>query len=259
MKARVLVTTLVSFLLLCAVVAAGLNAVFTVTSVKTEFSVVSDEGQREVEELKGKLDGFVGKSTTFLDEEEVRAIIAAYPCMRADKIEKRYPSTLEVSVSERKEAFAVLTEHGYATLSDDGILLYYKDSLTNRAGGENILLEGFGFPSEEGKAFEDEKFSSVLKMYGVFTELLQEARANVVSVSVYYSAEEHTRFTFRMREGIVIEIDSPSELTEEKARAALLDESEGYLARSDGERLRGRIAVIASGDTVMVDYDKTYV
>lgn len=258
MKKRVVITTVVSFLLLCAVVIAGLNTIFTVTSVKAEFSVVSEEGQKEAAVLRQKLDGFVGRSSAFLDEEEIAALISSYPCMKADKIEKKYPSSVEVSVSERREAFAVLTERGYAVLSDDGTYLYNKDSLTNRTGGENILLEGFGDLPQQGEKTGGETFSALLSVYGVFTEILNGARANVVSVTLSRSAEKHVRFFIRMREGIAIEIDSPAQLSEEKARAALVNER-GYLNRTDGERLCGRIAVIAAGEEIMVDYDRTYI
>ncbi len=256
MKARVILTTVISFLLLCAVVAAGLNAVFTVTSVKAEFSVSSEDGEREAAELKQKLDGFVGKSSTFLDEEEVAALIASYPCMKAEKIQKHYPSTLEVSVSERKEAFSVLTEHGYAVLSDDGTYLYTKQDLTNRAGGENILLSGLDLSLAEGQKTDDKALNEILTVYGVFAEILTEARANVVSIAYEPNLAFENILVIQMREGIRIEIATSSALTEEKARAALNDESDGYLARSDGERLCGCIRVTASAENVVrVAYD----
>lgn len=255
MKKRVLITTIVSFLLLCAVVAAGLNAVFTVTVVNAKFSVASAEGEREASELKERLDGFVGKSSAFLNVEEVASIVAAYPCMKAEKVEKRYPSTLEVRISERKEAFSVLTERGeYAILSDDGTYLYNKDSLTNRAGGENILLTGFSFGLQQGERVNDGAFSAVLSLYRVFTEVLPEARANLVSIA-YTPGAVFDTFLLQMREGVRIQIVSPTELTGEKARAALLDGNEGYLARSDGERLCGCITVAGTEGNIQVDYD----
>lgn len=255
MKKRAIVTTIVSFLLLCAVVAAGLNAVFTVTSVRAEFSVTSAEGEREAAELKKELDGFVGKSSTFLDEEEVASLIAAYPCMKAEKIEKHYPSTLEVKVSERKEAFSVLTVHGdYAVLSDDGTYLYNKDAPTNRTGGENILLMGFDLTLEQGEKVNDGAFSAVLTLYRVLSETLHEARANLVSVTYTHGAVYDT-FLLQMREGVRILIVDPAVLTEDKTRAALLDEGEGYLTRTDGERLCGCITVVGTEGNIQVDYD----
>ncbi len=256
MKTRVLLTTLISFLLLCAVVAAGLNAIFTVTAVEADFSVVSAEGEREAAELRQKLDGFVGKSSAFLDEEEVASVIAAYPCMRADKIEKRYPFTLEVEISEREEMFSILSERGYAVIAGDGTFLYYKDDLTNRTDGENILLTGFDLTLTEGEGVEDETFSTLLAAYSVFEEVLLEARANIVSIA-YDPNPVFDTFVVQMREGVRIEIVSPTEGTEEKVRAALLDEGEGYLACSDGEKLCGCITVVGGESGIEVDYDAT--
>ncbi len=254
MKTRVLLTTVISFLLLCAVVAAGLNAVFTVTSVEAGFSVVSAEGEKEAAELKRKLDGFVGKSSAFLHEEEVASVIAAYPCMKADKIVKRYPFTLEVAVSEREEMFSVLSERGYAVISDDGTFLYYKNDLTNRKGGENIILTGFGLSLTQGEKIEDENFITLLSAYSVFGEVLTEARANVVSVAYTAGAVSDT-FVIQMREGIRIEIVSPADMTEEKVKAALLDAEEGYLVCTDGEKLCGCITVVGGAGGIQVDYD----
>ncbi len=254
MKLRVFLTTIISLLLLAAVVAAGLNAIFTINVVNAEFSVASAEGEREAAEIKEKLDRLVGKSTTFLDEEEVSSIIAAYPCMKADRIAKHYPSAIEVSVSERNETFAVLTERGYAVLDEDGTYLYNKDSLINRKGGENVLLTGFSFSLAQGERLEDEKFSTVLSMYGVFLDVLHEARANVISIA-YHAGLVSDTFLIQMREGIRIEIVSPSDMAEEKARAALTDETYGYLARSDGERLSGCITVVGAEGKILVDYD----
>ena len=92
--------------------AAGLNAIFTVTHVKTEFTTYSEEGREEARTLRERLDGFVGKSTTFLDLEDISAIVEEYPFFRLEALEKQYPTTVYVRVSERKETFAVLREDG---------------------------------------------------------------------------------------------------------------------------------------------------
>ena len=72
MKKRAILTTVVAFLLLVAVIAAGLNAVFTVTYVNARFLTYTEEGETAARELKEDLNEYLGKSTTFLDLEEVR-------------------------------------------------------------------------------------------------------------------------------------------------------------------------------------------
>lgn len=254
MKAKALITTAISVLLLIAVIAAGLNAVFTVTLVKTEFSVASADGQAEAALLKKRLDRFVGKSMTFLDLGEVQDEIDAFPCLKADLLEKRFPSTVEVVISEREEVFAVKLESGYAVLGGNGYYLYEKESTKNRSGGDNILLEGISFSAEQGSVASSDELGVILAVYETFEEMLGEVRANVVSMT-FEQNEVRSALRLQMKEGIRIEIIDPASLTREKAAAALSDETAGYLVRPDEERVSGRITVVSSGDTVMCDYD----
>ena len=59
MKKRSILTTVVAFLLLAAVVAAGLNAVFTVTYVNADFVTYTQEGEQEAQQLKEQLNGYL--------------------------------------------------------------------------------------------------------------------------------------------------------------------------------------------------------
>lgn len=254
MKTRVLITTVVSFLLLVAVIAAGLNAVFTITLVHAEFSVTSAEGQAEAEELKEKLDKYVGSSTTFLKLDEVWKETEAYPCLKVEKLEKKFPSTLEVKITERNEVFALEKENGYAILGEEGYYLYDRGTLSNRSGGENILLQNIACEGKPGEVVTGELFDEILAVYTVFSGALFEVRANIVSIT-YVGGEVFSSFMIQMREGIRIEILEPTVLTAEKAAAALHDETYGYLARADEERVSGLITVVASGENVLVNYD----
>lgn len=253
MKKRVLITTVISFLLLVAVIAAGLNAVFTVTLVQTDFLVCSAEGEREAASLKAELNKYVGSSTTFLDLEEVRGVVEAYPCMKVEKLEKKFPSTVEVSVRERRETFAVAAGDGYAVLAEDGTYLYDRDTLENRSEGENILLHGFPLSLSRGQIAEG--IGELLSVYAVFAETLGEPRANIRSVSYRTEGSSGHSLVIGMREGIKIELFLPQGNADTMARAALRDSRYGYLVRSDGERLTGTITAVCSGENVAVNYD----
>lgn len=256
MKIRVLLTTLVSLLLLAAVIAAGLNAVFTVTLVRAEFEVASDTGRAEAAELKEKLDGFIGRSSTFLDLGEVRAVVAEYPCMRVERLEKKFPSVVEIDVTERNEAFAVQKGEKYSVFSEDGLYLYDKEDASNRTGGQNIVLENFTLIIGEDGMAQGEHFGTLLTVYNAFEEVLKESRANVRSIA-YRVGVQFDSFYVTMQEGICIEIVSPDVLPAEKAKAALTDARYGYLNRPDHDRVGGLITVLASGDTIIVNYDFT--
>lgn len=255
MKTRVIVTTILSFVLLLAVVAAGLNIVFTVTLVDTQFSLISETGRREAEELKETLGAFRGRSTTFLKLSSIEEKVKEYPCLRLDSVRKKYPSTVEVKISERKQTFAVSTEEGYAILDDEGKYLYTGENV-NRAGGENIELVGFsGWTFERDQVAKGTLSEELFTVLGVFTEALGELRASVLSVSVREIGIE-TLFVLQMREGIVIELEDPTVLPAEKAHAALYHERGGYFAREDEDLVRGTITVVSSEGEIFVDYNK---
>ena len=166
-KTRVIIATLVSFLLLVAVVAAGLNAIFTVTLVESEFAVCSEAGKRDAEALKAELDGFVGDSTTFLDVDDVRETVGKYPCFRVESVEKHFPKTLKVKISERKEFFAVKNGENYAVLDEEGVYLYDGEN-ANRLGGKNVVLEGFDIALKKGNRATGDYIDEALTMFSVF-------------------------------------------------------------------------------------------
>lgn len=243
-RARVILTTVIAFVLLLAAVAAGLNAVFTVTLVESSFVTCSTAGEEEAAELKETLDKLVGKSTTFLKLETVRAAVEKYPNFRVETLEKKYPSTVKVSVVERKETFAILQgEERYAILDEDGLYLYDKKENTNRVAGSNILLMGFRLSFAEDELAQGKYFTELLEVMTSFRAALGEIRSNIVSVRL----EEGTRtiLLLRMREGVSIEIIMPETKPAEKAAAAV----EKYLSLGDEERLFGMISVSHLADT----------
>ncbi len=257
-KTRVIITTIVSFVLLVAAVAAGLNAIFTVTLVDGEFAVCSEAGRADAEALKAELDGFVGGSMTFLHTEDVESTIKKYPCFRVEAVEKSFPKTLKVKVSERKEFFAVKTGEAYAVLDEEGVYLYDGEN-KNRLGGENVVLEGFDVALEKGSLISGDYVGEALEMFSVFSELLPGVRANVVSLRLAHNMgqnkPENTYFVVTMREGVKIVIANPSENISAKARAAFLDDECGYLspALSDKRRVYGTINVIGDSGSGAVN------
>ena len=248
MKTRVILTTIVSFVLLVAVVAAGLNAVFTVTLVDSEFSVYSGAGREDALSLKADLERYVGDSTTFLDVEDVKDTVKSYPCFEVETVEKHFPKTLKVKVSERKEFFAVPNGETYAILDENGLYLHDGENV-NRLGGMNVLLDGFELSLSRGERAEGGYIAEVFEMFSVFSELLPGVRANVVSVSLVsgggQDTPEHKSFVVTMREGVKIAIRNPSADIAVKARAAFCDEEAGYLsdAFADKKRVYGAISV----------------
>ena len=215
MKRRSILTTIIAFLLLAAVIAAGINAIFTITYVQATFRTYTERGAAAAESLKEELNGFLNKSSTFLDLSEVRAVVEEDPRFEVVEIRKDYPETLVVEVTERREAFAVAAGDGtYHVLDEVGNVL---GSVSSAEG--YILLEGFTLTVENAKA-DGAHFDEVLAVYGAMQKHLGEVRANVISVALEAPAEGWTLFRIRMREGAQIVLLNPAERAGEMAEAA---------------------------------------
>ena len=243
MKKKVLILTGVAVALLIAVIAAALNAVFTVARVEVHFSVCSSQGEAEAVLLQGELtDAYVGRSTTFLKLEEVEGAVERYPAFRVVSAEKHFPRTVSLTVEERKECYAFRRENGlYAILDEEGVYLYDREQNVNRRGGENILLNGFALlAGEAGTKVSGEYAQELVSMLSVFTEALGDARANVVSVTLSTEYELGAYFLLAMREGVTVQIFTPENHTEEKAEAVI----EKYLSLSETEKTHGYFDVV---------------
>ncbi|HIX08838.1 MAG TPA: FtsQ-type POTRA domain-containing protein [Firmicutes bacterium] len=252
MKKRTILTTVVAFILLVAVFAAGLNAVFTVAYVNAGFLTYTPEGERAAQELKEELNGYLGTSTTFLDLSEVRATAEAYPRFRVVSVEKRYPAAVEIKIEERRAAFAMQAENGWDILDADGFRIDTVDSAQDHL----VLAGDFSFSYRDG-VIDGAYASQLLELYGVLSELLGEPRANVLSVTLEdrgnTSSDRFDNFRIAMREGVQILIGEPSVRAGDKARAAL----ETYFSLSESERVTGTIITAINGQTgeVTAGYD----
>ena len=248
-KTKIILTSVVAFLVLLAVIAAGINAVYTVTIVRTDFVVRSTEGMRDAETLQTELDEqFLGKSTTFLKLEDVEETIGKYRNFRIESLQKKFPRAVELTLSEREEEIVFEVGSGqYAVLDADGVFLYEKDSLENRTGGRNVLLENFAFTVAENGTVDGEYFPEVVAVLSVLSEKLNSVRANVLSIRFDSAGADSNKnnhsFLISMREGVAIRIYHPSRYAAEKAVVAV----EKYISLSDSERMFGRITALDYG------------
>ena len=253
---KALIMTSVAFALLLAVIAAGLNVVFTVSYIDASFSVFSVQGEEDAKELKKELDGFVGSSMTFLDLSAVSEKVEKYPCFQLERVKKKFPNTVEVTVKERKELFAYKTADGmYAMIDSDGICLRTSDENVSRTGGENILLTNFDLDVEIGALTEGNYFEALLKTFSGFGVCLADARANVREVTLAFSANEDNpltnRFDIEMREGVFVEIYDPLSFADAKAEKA----AKFYEKLGDVTRMYGCITVTGStAETINAAY-----
>ncbi len=242
MKKRVAIFSVVAVLLLAAAVAAGLNAVFTVSSVVLEADCFSEAARADAAALQTDLDAFRGRSTTLLDLAEVRATAERYPYLRVEEIGKEYPQTVSLRVSERRETFAAGRSDGRYDLFDDrGAYLGVSETNANRAdGARNILIDGFdGFGYAAEPSSEGNGLAALLAVAARFGDDVCGARTNLLSVSLRIPLRDDPRTEYLeivTAEGACYRIVNPSYRCEEKAEIA----ARHYFGLSDGERVYGR-------------------
>lgn len=258
MKKRAIIATIVSFVLLIAVVAAGIAAVFTVTMVDSAFSVYSEAGREDAIEIRKRLDKFVGKSAVALKLDDLERIVTEYDGFRVESVEKKYPSTVKISIKERKETFAAISAGGFSVYDEQGCYLYEKTENINRIdGGNNVLLVGFAFqaqPREKLQGEYAEEFFSTVEVL----EQLGEYRSNFLKFELFKAGSSANRtndfFYLYTREGVVIKIKNPAGHTADKVSKAL----QRYLELSDRERVTGSINVtdnLLQEGEISVSYD----
>ncbi len=241
MKKKVLLMTAVGLVLFGAVLGAALNAIFTVTDVVVSFAPVSQKGVEQSYALQEILDErFVGTSTTFLDLNEVKEVVAQYPAFELKEVKKDFPRTVVLEVAERREAMSFVRENGlFAVLDEEGFYLYDNEDNFNHRTGENILLKGFELTAAPGRVLpEGEYFGAAVTFVSVFLNNLEDARSNLVSIELMGAENEFAGSHFlrlQMREGVVIDVYNPDNLAKEKAESAL----EKYLSLTDAQRLYG--------------------
>ena len=244
---KALIMTSIAFVLLLAVVAAGLNVIFTVTYIEASFSTYSLQGEEDAKALKAELDEFVGDSTTFLKLDKVKAAVEKYPCFRLESIKKKLPKAVEVTVRERRELFAYRTEDGkYAMIDTEGFCIRLSDDNVSRTGGENILLKNFTLPCEVGRQVSGAYFDALLSAFSGFEQTMTDARANVREVVLTYnggdSSLSYNSFEIEMQEGVIVEMLNPLSAAEQKAKKVV----EIYNGLSDIAKMYGCITVTES-------------
>lgn len=246
---RVVFASIVAVILFLAAVAAGINAVFSVGSVRLELSAFSQIAHGEGQQLQDELNGFIGSSMLFLDAEELEEKIEKYPRFRLTEIKKDYPQTVVVKVSEREETFAVKGDGGYTMLDSEGIVLFVSDQNKNSAdGAANVLLSGVAVTEKAGETVGED----VLRLIGFaksFLSPLSDLRMNLAEVRLDTSSpdsvSEYYSLHLSMNEGVEVVVYDPLNDTDEKLKAA----ADRYRSLDDGERLYGRIIALknASG------------
>ncbi len=249
MKKKALIVLLTALLFLSAA-ALGVSTVFRVDTV-TLRAEVSAANQPKAVQMQKELLALYQRDSIFTSKRaQAEKLVEKYPDFRLTGFVKSYPNKLVISVVEGVETYEVESASGnrYA-LGADGIVL--KILSPEEVGAEgNVLLKGVQVRGEVGGTlFGDDCFDSLLALSKGLDKKLGGIRKNVLSVEVLYRSPEIV-YLIRMREGVTVRVDTPSERTVEKANAAM----DKYLSLSDAQRMRGSILVGTNAEGIFAEY-----
>lgn len=229
-KRRIFLNLIVAAAFLIVVIVAFFS-VFSLAEVRVRF-VLGENGGAYEGEIRETLEAHRGKSLLFLDTEEIRKELAAYPYFEVKKLEKSYPNGLEVELSERREMF--LFESGGASyiLDGTGFILaegVQKDGLirlTAKTFAEdvNVIDEDIAVLSAEvGSALSLEDGGLLSLVYQMseladYTDTIEEIEVRYGEIGGEVLSDE---VVFHMRTGVEIWVSSALDAGLDKMALAL--------------------------------------
>lgn len=260
MKAKKIVTIILTILVFLSAVVLGVSTVYRVDDVRVDIVALSQEGDAESKNLQTRLKQLYYKQSIFFAKQtEAEEALKDFPYLRLVSFSHSYPNVLVVEVSEDAEVYAVpkdAAQMSYYILNADGVVLGERDNYINRVDAQlqvkNVLLTaqsgGKTLTGEECK----EKFFPFCQTLSSLLD--NKIRANVISVEYVAptSQQEQAFYRLSMTEGVKIYLFNPTNNLSEKAAKAV----EEYFALADGQKMTGRIAVADDGEGLLADYSE---
>lgn len=258
MKGKNVFIIIITVLLFLSGTVLGVANVYRVDEVSVVAPTVSKEAQMEAGDLQKLLsEAYRGQTTFFVERETADNIVADFPYFRITKFEKVYPNVIMVEISEDAEVYAVATDEtqtSYYILNASGTVLGIRDSIKNRAdGNDNLFISGLTATGVKGEMLAgDTVIQPLFACLQHISGKLEGIRRNVAKVDVVRPTSEtsETLFCLHMREGVKIYIDNPAQLTIEKTEKALNE----YMVLSYEQKLRGTVIVSERDNVIVAEY-----
>lgn len=220
--------------------------IFAVKNINVNLITYEDDCTQSYQKAKQALSVYEGESLLFLDEEDIIKRIEGSNYV-VSSCEKKYPCTINVTLKERLEVFAVSVGGIYSMYDSDG--LYLRNSLANANNTD-------GTPNVELTGINIEQLSTVAKIAAVFKENFGGLRSIVRSISLDSRPEIENysdKIIFNLRCGLKIQLDDYTDAYGEKIAAA----HERFLTLSDRQKLSGKVRgcrVGGEGGIISADY-----
>lgn len=218
-----------------------------VTLISYTYENDEDGARAQIAEFKESvLSNVRGSVLLFVGEDSVTSAIDGSGYV-LESFEKVYPCTVNITLRERRETFAVKNADGsYGVYYEDGGFCANKEVNENTVdGAPNLVLEG---------AETAEDLSLLVGVCNNFKEAFSSLRgiAEKAVLTKAHTQTEKDKVTFYLHSGLKIEVLDYAELGFEKLKAG----NAKYLSLSGEERLGGTLYCSSSQGTATAVYSK---
>ncbi len=252
---------LILIVVFIAAVAVGLGVIFAVRNVNicaisytTEEGGGSDEFTQAVASITDALSSLKGKSMIGIDDDDVASAVGESGYVELVSVEKVYPCTLNITIKERFEVYAVASEDSSLYSVYDASFSYItskSSNVNNLDGAANVLVSDIA----------EEDYEYVMLVAGVLEENLASLRVIAEEFSCYvYSGSSSDAdtdvLTVTMRCGLTLELYAYRENTVEKAEFLC----EVFTELDEDLKLGGTMKCMSSlsGDLVVIKPDNSF-
>ena len=112
---------------------------FTLNNIDLKVQAIDGE---EVSEIQNAVSEFEGKNLLFLDTDDVLDKLSSFSNYKVVSVEKKYPNKLVVTIKERFESFAIVTDDSAIIIDDEGVVLRTEENYTNNRELVTLTLDG---------------------------------------------------------------------------------------------------------------------
>ncbi|MDE6597259.1 MAG: hypothetical protein K2K60_01295 [Clostridia bacterium] len=218
----------------------GIGMIYAVKNINVTMVTYADDCSASYAEAKKSLSKFKGESILFVSTSDVAKAVADSNYTVAS-CKKKYPCTLNITLKERLETFAVASGEEeyriYNMYDNDGKYLRGIETNANiNDGSPNLILN----------KVSAEKIPEVAAIAGSFKEIFGSLRSLVSSINLDVNSQidDYTeKLFFNLHSGLVIEMDDYTDSPYEKLQAAFPK----FAKLTDREKLGGTLRVYRGG------------
>lgn len=204
--------------------------IFAVKNINVNLITYEEDSSESYAKAKEALSVFKGESILFIDEDDIVQTVVGNNYV-VTSCEKKFPCTINVTIKERLEIFAVSVGGLYSMYDSDGG--YLRKDLEN-------LNDIDGTPNVEVTGIAIEQIQTVADMAAQFRANFGGLRSLVKGINIDSRPEVDgysDKLIFNLRCGLVIQIDDYLQDYEEKISAAY----KKFASLSDRQKLGGRV------------------